>query len=58
MSLYALNHFNVKFTPDLKWNSYIQSITKDAEKMFSTFYYSKKYLALSVIFYKNQTRLK
>lgn len=48
----------LKFSPDVKWGSYIGFIAKDVEKMVDPL--SRKYLTTPVIlkFYTNQTKLK
>lgn len=37
----------LNLTPNLKWNSYMQSIAKDSRKIFDSLYHSSKKLALS-----------
>ena len=34
----------LKFTPDLKWDSYIDSVARDAAKMVESLFRSKKFL--------------
>ena len=41
----CLNKFlGLKFTPDLKWNSYIDSVSKDAAGMVGSLHRSKRLL--------------
>ena len=46
----------LKLTPDLKWNSYIQSVAMETGRMVGSFFRSKKYLTLSAILYLYKTR--
>ena len=39
----------LKFTPDLRWNTYIRSVAKATGKMVGSFYRSKKYHRLSLL---------
>ena len=50
----------LKFTPDLKWNSYIASVAKDTARMVGSLYRSKKFLTPKAILYlyKSQIRPK
>ena len=50
----------LKFTPDLRWNTYIRSVAKATGKMVGSFYRSKKYLTPPAILYlyKSQIRPK
>ena len=50
----------VKFTPDLKWNLYLEEVGKDVSKMIGSFYRSKKYLSPESLLYlyKSQVRPK
>ena len=50
----------LKLTPDLKWNSYILSVAKEAGRMVGSFYRSKKFLTPAAILYlyKSQIRPK
>ena len=50
----------LKLTSDLKWNSYILSVAKEAGKMVGSFFRSKKYLTPAAILYlyKSQIRPK
>ena len=50
----------LKFTPDLKWNSYIASVARDTARMVGSLYRSKKFLTPRAILYlyKSQIRPK
>lgn len=39
----------IKFSPDHKWNSYMQSVAKDTGKIVGSFYHSRKYLTPPII---------
>ena len=50
----------LKFTSDLRWNSYIKEVTKNVSKMVGSFYRSRKFLSAESILYlyKSQIRPK
>lgn len=48
----------LKFTPDLKWNSYKQSIAKEARKMIDLLYCSRNYLTPPAFLYLYKSRIK
>lgn len=43
--------FDLNFTPDLKWDSYIQSLAKDVIKMVGTLCRYRNYLIPPTMFY-------
>ena len=53
-------HLGLKFTPDLKWNSYILSVAKDVGKMVGSFFRTRKFLTPAAVhyLYKSQIRPK
>ena len=53
-------HLGLKFTPDLKWNSYILSVAKDVGKMVGSFFRRRKFLTPAAVhyLYKSQIRPK
>ena len=46
------------FTPDLRWNTYIQSVAKSAGKMVGSFYRSRKYLTPEAIIYLYKSQIR
>merc|ERR1712215_258105 len=48
----------LKFTPDLKWNSYIASVAKEASKMIGSLYRSREYLTPSSILYLYKSQIR
>ena len=44
-------HLSLKFTPDLKWNSYILSVAKDVGKMVGSFFRTRKFLTPAAVHY-------
>ena len=50
----------LKFSPDLKWDSYIASVAKDTARMVGSFYRSKQFLTCKALLYlyKSQIRPK
>ena len=47
----------LKFTPDLKWNSYIESVAKEAAKMVGSLHQSKRYLTPPAILYLYKSQI-
>ena len=47
----------LKFTPNLKWNSYIEPVAKETAKMVGYLHLSKKYLTPPAIFYLYKSQI-
>ena len=48
----------LKFTLDLRWNSYILSVAKEASKMVGSFFRSKRYLTPPAILYLYKSQIR
>ena len=48
----------LKLTPDLKWNSYILSVAKEAGKMVGSFFRTRKYLTPAAILYLYKSQIR
>ena len=48
----------LKFTPDLKWNSYIESVAKETAKMVGSLHRSKRYLTPPAILYLYKSQIR
>ena len=48
----------LKLTPDLRWNSYILSVVKEASKMVGSFFRSKRFLTPAAILYLYKSQIR